>query len=224
MAHFVILGCGRVGVALAHTLEGSGHSVAVVDRDPHRFSALGEDFAGTTVAGVGFDREVLQRARIEHAAGMAAVSADDGTNVIAARVAREHFGVRQVVARIYDPERATVYQRLGVSTVAAVQWTADRILSRLLPAGAGRSEHRDASGALLLSELPCAPSWYGRSVGDLEEATEARVAYLTRFGEGVVPTGETQLQEGDVVHLVHAVRRRDEVEALVAGAPEKEES
>ncbi|XNZ01278.1 potassium channel family protein [Micrococcus luteus] len=222
MAHFVILGCGRVGVALAHTLEAAGHSVAVVDRDPHRFTALGEDFAGTTVAGVGFDREVLQRAGIEQAAGLAAVSADDGTNVIAARVAREHYGVRQAVARIYDPERATVYQRLGVSTVAAVQWTSDRILSRLLPAGAGRSEHRDASGGLLIGELTCAPSWYGRSVGDLEEATEARVAYLTRFGEGVVPTGQTLLQEGDVVHLVHAVSRRDEVEALVAGAPEEE--
>lgn len=224
MAHFVILGCGRVGVALARTLEDAGHSVAVVDRDRHRFEALGEDFSGTTVAGVGFDQDILCRAGIEQAVGMAAVSADDSTNVIAARVAREHYGVRHAVARIYDPERATVYQRLGVSTVAAVQWTTDRILSRLLPAGTGRSEHRDASGELLIGELTCAASWYGRSVGELEEVTEARVAYLTRFGEGVLPSGETLLQEGDVVHLVHPVDRRDEVEALVAGAPEKEES
>lgn len=224
MAHFVILGCGRVGVALARTLEGAGHSVSVVDRDPHSFASLGEDFAGSTVSGVGFDRHVLRRAGIEQAVGMAAVSADDSTNVIAARAAREHFGVRHAVARIYDPERAAVYQRLGVSTVAAVQWTTDRILSRLLPAGAGRSEHRDASGGLLIGELPCSESWYGRSVGELEEATQARVAYLTRFGEGVVPTAQTLLQEGDVVNLVHAVDRRDEVEALLAGAPEREQS
>ena len=134
--HIVIMGCGRVGSSVAHTLEDRGHSVAVIDQEPEAFRKLRSGFKGIKVTGVGFDRDVLTEAGIERAGAFAAVSSGDNSNVIAARVARESFGVQRVVARIYDPRRASVYQRLGIPTVATVAWTADQMLRRLIPEGA----------------------------------------------------------------------------------------
>src|SRR6201988_651073 len=133
------MGCGRVGSTLAHTLEDRGNTVAVIDRDPEAFRRLRPSFKGDRITGIGFDRDVLARAGIERADGFAAVSSGDNSNIIAARVARETFGIQQVGARIYDPGRAEVYQRLGITTVATVKWTADQGLPRILPAGAGPS-------------------------------------------------------------------------------------
>jgi trk system potassium uptake protein len=129
--HIVIMGCGRVGSALAQTLEQQGHTVAVVDQDPTAFRRLGAGFGGRRVTGVGFDQDTLREAGIEDAGAFAAVSSGDNSNIIAARVAREMFGVENVAARIYDPKRAEVYQRLGIPTVATVRWTADQMLRRL---------------------------------------------------------------------------------------------
>src|ERR671921_1427482 len=130
------MGCGRVGSTIAHSLEASGHSVAVVDQDAGAFRRLGPDFRGRQVTGVGFDRDTLMEAGIEEASAFAAVSSGDNSNIISARVARETFGVENVVARIYDPRRAEVYARLGIPTVATVRWTADEMLRRVLPDGA----------------------------------------------------------------------------------------
>src|SRR5690606_124971 len=122
--HIVIMGCGRVGSTLAHILEDNGHSIAIIDRDPQAFRRLRAGFRGRRVTGVGFDRDVLIEAGIESASAYVAVSSGDNSNIISARVARETFGVDNVVARIYDPRRAEVYQRLGIPTVATVRWTA----------------------------------------------------------------------------------------------------
>ena len=126
------MGCGRVGATLARTLASGGQQVAVIDMDPKAFRRLGSDFEGKTVTGVGFDRAVLTAAGIKQAYAFAAVSSGDNSNILAARVARETFGVEHVAARIYDPRRAAVYQRLGIPTVATVRWTADQIIHRLL--------------------------------------------------------------------------------------------
>src|SRR5688500_10097829 len=131
------MGCGRVGSTLARSLEDRNHTVSILDTNPDAFRRLGPAFRGTKVTGVGFDQDVLDRAGIEKADAFAAVSSGDNSNIIAARVARETFGIQQVVARIYDPGRAEVYQRLGITTVATVKWTADQVLRRILTAGAG---------------------------------------------------------------------------------------
>ncbi|MBN9620072.1 MAG: TrkA family potassium uptake protein, partial [Actinobacteria bacterium] len=130
--HIVIMGCGRVGAALALQLSPLDHTVAVIDQDPLAFRRLGDDFPGRRVKGMGFDRETLIAAGIEQAAAFAAVSSGDNSNIIAARVARETFGVQRVVARIYDPKRAEVYERLGIPTVATVPWTSARLLKAVL--------------------------------------------------------------------------------------------
>jgi trk system potassium uptake protein len=199
--HIVIMGCGRVGSRLAHSLEDQGHSVAIIDQDPEAFRKLRSGFKGTKVTGVGFDLDVLTEAGIQRAAAFAAVSSGDNSNVIAARVARESFGVQRVVARIYDPRRASVYQRLGIPTVATVAWTADQILRRLIPEGA-ESLWRDPTGAVVLAEVAYSDDWLGEKVYDLEHAAHARIAFITRLGEAVIPGPNLVLQEGDVVHVI----------------------
>src|SRR5689334_4775762 len=150
------MGCGRVGSALALQLERGGVDVAIIDSDPGAFRRLHADFAGRRVTGVGFDRDTLLEAGIEQATAFAAVSSGDNSNIIAARVARETFGVENVVARIYDARRAEVYQKLGIPTVATVRWTADQVMRRLLPAGT-LSEWRDPSGQVALAEVAVSP-------------------------------------------------------------------
>jgi trk system potassium uptake protein TrkA len=200
--HIVIMGCGRVGSALAHILEDKGHSVAVIDQDPEAFRRLRGGSKVRRVTGVGFDRAVLVEADIERAGAFAAVSSGDNSNIIAARVARENFGVENVVARIYDPRRAEVYQRLGIPTVATVRWTADQILRRLHPDGPA-ALWRDPTGEVVLAEVTVDPSWIGARLSALEEAAQTRVAYVGRMGTAMVPGAPGMvLQDGDIVHVV----------------------
>jgi trk system potassium uptake protein len=220
--HFVIMGCGRTGSTLAQMVEDRGHTVAVIDQNSDAFRRLGPHFEGRRVVGPGFDRDTLSEAGIEDAYAFAAVSNGDNSNILAARVARETFGVSIVVARIYDPGRAEVYQRLGIPTVATVRWTADQMARRLLPSGA-ISEFRDASGSLVLAEVYVHPSWIGSRMATIEAASGVRVAYLTRLGEGIVPNSETVFQEGDLVHMMLRHDESSRVESVLSQAPVKEE-
>jgi trk system potassium uptake protein TrkA len=199
--HIVIMGCGRVGSTLAHSLEDRGHSVAIIDQSPEAFRRLRGGFKGRRVTGFGFDRDVLVEAGIEQATAFVAVSSGDNSNIISARVARETFGIDNVVARIYDPRRAEVYQRLGIPTVATVRWTADQMLRRLLPEGAVPL-WRDPTGEVKLAEVQTDKACVGAKVNVLEAAAGTRVAYISRMGEAIVPGGETVIQDGDVVHVM----------------------
>jgi trk system potassium uptake protein TrkA len=213
--HIVIMGCGRVGSTLAHILEDRGDSVAVIDRDPEAFRRLRPTFKGDRVTGMGFDRDVLAKAGIERADAFAAVSSGDNSNIIAARVARETFGVQRVAARIYDPRRAEVYERLGIPTAATVRWTADQMLRKLLPEGA-EPMWRDATGKLVLTQVPVSRDWIGEPVKALESAAGARVAYLDRLGEAEVPAPGTVLQDGDVVYVIARESDMDRITASFA--------
>jgi trk system potassium uptake protein len=218
--HIVIMGCGRVGSTIAHIIEDQDHSVAVIDQDPEAFRKLRSGFKGTKVTGIGFDRDVLTEAGIERAGAFAAVSSGDNSNIIAARVARESFGVQRVVARIYDPRRAEVYQRLGIPTVATVAWTADQMLRRLLPEGA-QSQWRDPTGVVVMAEVAYSDEWLGQRVCDLELGARTRIAYITRLGEALIPTASLVLQEGDVVHIVTEESRLDEIVTALSDEPGK---
>ncbi len=195
------MGCGRVGSTLANSLEDRNHTVSIIDSEPDAFRRLGPAFNGDKVAGIGFDQEVLEKAGIRRADAFAAVSSGDNSNIIAARVARETFGIQQVVARIYDPGRAEVYQRLGITTVATVKWTADQVLRRILPAGA-EPDFRDPSGTIRVDHITVPEIWIGSRTIDLQVQTRSRIAWIDRLGEGMLPVRETVLQEGDMLHLV----------------------
>ena len=212
------MGCGRVGSSLATALEAAGHSVAIIDQSKDAFRRLGADFKGRTVVGVGFDRDTLLEAGIDGADAFAAVSNGDNSNILAARVARENYGVTNVVARIYDPGRAEIYQRLGIPTVATVIWASDQILRRILPGGA-RSEWRDATGTVQLLEVHPHLNWYGRPISELETATESRVAFLTRLGEALIPDEHTVLQDGDLVHMTILDEQLAIAEAVLSKGP-----
>ncbi len=220
LVHIVIMGCGRVGSSLARSLEKRGHTVAVIDLEPEAFRRLGPDFAGKTVRGVGFDREVLLEAGIEDAEGFAAVSSGDNSNILSARVVRETFGVDNVVARIYDPGRAEVYERLGIPTVATVRWTSDQVLRRLLPAGS-EPQWRDPSGSVRLMEVHVDRSWVGRTVEQIEAATGAKVPFVFRLGSGAVPRRGTVFQDGDLIYAAVADERLAEVESILAARPKE---
>jgi trk system potassium uptake protein TrkA len=222
VAHFVIMGCGRVGATLAHTLEDAGHSVAIIDQDDRAFRRLRSGFSGRKVTGVGFDRETLKQAGVADAYAFAAVSSGDNSNILATRVARETFHVPHVVARIYDPGRAEIYQRLGIPTVAAVRWSADQVLRRILPEQHLAGDFREPSGRLVLAEIDLDPAWVGHPLTQIERAADIRIAYLTRFGEGVLPTPAMSYQDGDTVHAMLRVERSAEVAHLLAKAPLKE--
>ena len=213
------MGCGRVGSTIAHSVEAAGHSVAVVDQDAGSFRRLGPDFRGRQVTGVGFDRDTLIEAGIEQADAFAAVSSGDNSNIISARVARETFGVENVVARIYDPRRAEVYTRLGIPTVATVRWTADEMLRRLLPEGT-HSVWSDPSGHVVLAEVTYAEQWVGLSVNKIQELSGARVGFVTRYGDAMVVTGSTALQDGDILHVLVPRSEIDRIAALFTSPPD----
>ncbi|GIH13789.1 potassium channel family protein [Rugosimonospora africana] len=216
--HIVIMGCGRVGSTLAHSVEAKGHSVAVIDVHADAFRRLGPDFTGLTVTGIGFDREVLIAAGIERADAFAAVSSGDNSNIISARLARETFGVQRVVARIYDQKRAEVYERLGIPTVATVRWTADRMLRHVLPGG-NTEVWRDPTSTVAIVEVPVHTGWISRPVRALEDATGARVAYIMRFGVGALPTASTVLQDGDQVFMLLTDDLTEPVSKIAGAAP-----
>ncbi len=214
------MGCGRVGSTLALYLEDRSHTVSIIDANPEAFRRLGAKFSGDKVTGFGFDREVLKSAGIEEAGAFAAVSSGDNSNIIAARVAREMFGIDNVVARIYDPRRAAVYQRLGIPTVATVRWTADQILRRMLPEGS-EPEWRDASGLIRIEVLEAPEAWVGTKVRTLEEVG-TKVAFLTRLGEAMMAGPNLVLQDGDLLHLVVTEKDAGAVKAAVDKGPEEQ--
>ena len=217
--HVVIMGCGRVGSALARSLEDRDHTVSIIDSDPDAFRRLGPMFNGTKVTGVGFDQEVLTEAGIKRADAFAAVSSGDNSNIIAARVARETFGLTSVVARIYDPGRAEVYQRLGITTVATVKWTADQVLRRMLPVDA-EPDFRDPSGTIRVDQVPAPDSWVGVRTVEFQMQTGSRIAWIDRLGEGVLSTREMVIQEGDRLHLVMREESAAKVYSVMERGPE----
>ena len=199
-------------------MEKRGHTVAVIDMEVEAFRRLGPNFAGKTVRGVGFDREVLEEAGIDQAEGFAAVSSGDNSNILAARVVREKYNVENVVARIYDPGRAEVYERLGIPTVATVRWTSDQVLRRLLPSGS-EPQWRDPSGSVRLMEVHVDRAWVGRTIGQMEEATEARIPFLFRMGTGIVPKRSTVFQDGDLAYAAVVDAELAAVEAVLGAPP-----
>ena len=218
--HVIVVGCGRVGSGLATSLESQGHTVAVIDRRAEAFRRLSPDFAGASIVGVGFDRDRLLEAGIERAGALASVTNGDNSNIVVARVAREAFQVERVVARIYDQRRAAIYERLGIPTVATVQWTIDRVLRRILP-DTSSVEWIDPSAQVCLVERVVPDAWAGHPFADLEIAGQSRLAGFSRLGKGSLPLDNVLAQEGDVAWIVVSGDAIDEFDSFLAAGPAK---
>lgn len=197
--HVIVVGCGRVGSGLAVSLTAEGHSVAVIDKNERAFRRL-KEWDGQRLVGSGFDRDDLEKAGAERAGALAAVTSGDNTNILTVRIARETYEIPNVVARIYDPRRAEIYQRLGIPTVATVTWTIDQVRRRLLSDDVVH-EWTDASGRLTLVERSLPDSWAGRPLSELEQPGRLTVVAVTRAGQPRLDARELTGQEGDVLHL-----------------------
>ena len=208
----IIVGCGRVGSELAVTVAAASHEVVVVDRDRTAFARLPGDWPGRTVVGFGFDRDTLEEAGVRGAGALAAVTSGDNTNILTARVAREHFEVPSVVARIYDPRRAELYQRLGIPTVATVTWTVEQVIRRLNPQK-GATEWVDPSGQLVLVEKALPADWVGRSLDKLPGGDLVRLVGVRRSGAALLARPGLIGQEGDLLYLAVYGHRPPEVDA-----------
>ncbi len=210
----IIMGCGRVGEQVARFMASDGHDVAVIDYDELALARLGPDFKGKKIKGVGFDHQVLMDAGIESADAFVATSSSDNANVVAARLARNIFRVPRVVARLYDPQRAEVYQRLGLVTISSTTWGAHRIQELLTHADFdplmtfGRGEV-----ALISIEAPV--NWVGRTVNNITIPREAIVVSITRNDQAMIPILGTEFQSGDVFHLAVLASAMQRIEELL---------
>lgn len=217
--HVIVVGCGRVGSGLAVSLTAEGHSVALIDKNERAFRRL-KDWDGQRLVGSGFDRDDLEKAGAERAGALAAVTSGDNTNILTVRIARETYEIPHVVARIYDPRRAEIYQRLGIPTVATVTWTIDQVRRRLLPAE-DVQEWSDATGRLTMVERSLPDSWAGRSLSELEQPGRLTVIAVTRAGAPRLDARDLTGQEGDLLHLAvldDALREVDQELARQAGS------
>jgi trk system potassium uptake protein TrkA len=191
------------------------HTVAVIDKRSASFERFLSDWPGQKIVGFGFDRDRLQEAGIERADALAAVTSGDNSNIMVARIAKENYQVPRVMARIYDPKRASVYERLGIPTVATVEWTTDQAMRRLLP-DTGRTEWVDATGGVALVERRLDDAWVGHKLADLEDGGAWRVVSITRAGKARLADASALVQENDVVTLSVNGDAMDQLETHLA--------
>ncbi|WP_170127878.1 potassium channel family protein [Euzebya rosea] len=223
--HVILIGCGRVGSSLAGELDAAGHHVVIVDEDPKAFRRLPASFRGTTVQGLAFDRSTLLKAGVDHADAFVTVTSGDNSNIVAARIARERFGVRTVVARIYDPDRATIYERHGITTIASARWTTDAILGHLRE---GVLEHETAIGpgegdvVVLAHDLPAEGGPW--EVERFQRQGKWLLAAVTRVGQTSIPVPRQLLQAGERIHLAVQRSALEEAEAFLSTVSEESQS
>src|SRR5512136_1883155 len=197
----IIMGCGRVGEQLARLLVDEGHQLAVLDFDERALSRLGPNFKGQKISGVGFDREVLMKAGIEQADAFAAASSSDNANIVAARIAHNIFHVPRVVARLFDPQRAEIYRRLGMLTISSTTWGAER-LRELLTSAELDPVVSFGSGEVSLVNIEVPTHLVGRMVKDLTVPGEIAPVAITRQGAAFIPGLGSQFKEGDTIHVM----------------------
>lgn len=211
---YLVIGCGRMGAGLARSLHTARHEVTVVDVDPSAFGRLGDAFTGERIVGVGFDRDVLERAGIRSADGLAAVTGSDEANAVTARLAGRVFHVPRVVARLYDPRQAHIYRRLGLQVIAPVDWGVQRMVDLLTFSAVGVTGSLGTGQVDLVdAELP--PLLAGRPVGEVTAPGEVLPVAISRSGRTFIPTAATVLELGDILHLVVVGASRGRLTSLL---------
>lgn len=209
----VIIGCGRTGGRLIRTLAAAGHDVWVVDADQAALDRIGSLAGVRTIVGIGFDRDVLAAAGVADADGLAAVTGSDETNAVVGRVAAEVFGVPRVVARLYDPAKAEIYRRLGLQVVAPVMWGVQRLADLLTFSPVGEVGSL-GTGEVDIVEIVLPRALAGRPVRDVAVPGEVAPVAVSRAGRTFIPTRETPLADGDILHVAVLGSSRYRIESL----------
>lgn len=211
--HVIIAGCGRVGSQLARALAHDGHDVVIVDKDRRAFERLGDDFIGTTLQGIVFDQRTLEEAGIRRAQAFVAVTSGDNSNVVSARTAKDRYGVERVVTRIYDPARANIYERLGLTTIAAARWTSEAIMRALLPEGdrIEGSVGPGGSGDVVMMTVTVPGHVHAVPARNVEAPHAAVLVAITRGGSTTLPGPQSVLEGGDQLHVAVGRDQADEI-------------
>lgn len=212
--HVVIGGYGRVGRYLASMLEAHGHTVAVIDHAEEAFAAAGRDIVGRRLKGEVFDRETLVKAGIEQADAYAAVTSGDNSNIVSARIARERFGVPTVIARIYDPRRAVIYERFGIPTISSVNWESAMLLASILEPGV-RTVASYGGGEVVTISAQASTALTGRRVGDVEYHGKFEISAIVRDGVAMMPEPRTELRKGDRLKITVTREALPDIKALL---------
>ncbi|MDX1378272.1 MAG: TrkA family potassium uptake protein [Anaerolineales bacterium] len=199
--NFIIIGCGRVGAELSHHLFMNGHQVAVVDINKQAFNRLHPDFRGRTLEGEGLAENILERAGIREADGLAAVTNSDALNAVVSHAAREFFNVPVVVARNYDPSLRSVIEAFGLQTVGSTVWGAQRV-EEMLMNPSEKVVYSTGNGEVEIYEIHIPAEWNDRTLGDLlGPLKECYPVALTRAGRSFLPDAETRFQTDDLLNV-----------------------
>jgi trk system potassium uptake protein TrkA len=210
----IVMGCGRIGSQVSQLLSEQGHEVTIIDHDDNSDGRLDSNFKGRIIKGLGFDRNILMQADIEQAEAFVAASQSDNANIVAARIARNIFHVPRVVARLYDPRRAEIYQRLGLTTISSTNWGAERIFQVLTHADID-VWNTFGSGEVAIVHVELSPQLTGRTVMQLNVPGEIMVVSITRNDHAFIPVTGTEFHEGDLVHLVVLSSAMNRLEELL---------
>jgi trk system potassium uptake protein TrkA len=198
--NIIVVGCGRVGSELAMDLSDDGHTVVVIDKSRDNLRRL-THFNGRTIVGSGFDRDTLAHAEAATADALAAVTSGDNTNILCARIARDHYNIKNVVARIYDPARADIYMKLGIPTVATSLWTTQQVKRWMLPSD-DSIEWTDMANTIHLVERIVPDALAGRPVKNFNVADSVRLVGVIRAGVGRVNIEGLFAQEDDLLEFL----------------------
>ena len=212
--HIVVVGCGRVGSQLAMQLSDEGHSVVVVDKNRDSFRRL-VHFNGRTIHGSGFDRDVLAKAEASQADALAAVTRGDNTNILCARIGRDNYGIKNIVARNYDPQRAGIYMKLGIPTVATSLWTTQQVKRWIIPLD-DSVEWTDGTATLHLVERIVPDHLAGRELRHFSQGEHVRLVGLIRAGRGRVDVDGLFSQEDDVLEFLVTPQGLGELSEMLA--------
>jgi trk system potassium uptake protein TrkA len=213
--HFIIVGCGRVGVSLAMMLQEMQHDISIIDNNEDSFRLLPDDYKGKKVHGFGFDKNTLLKAGIQNAFALAAVTDNDNTNILTVRLAKEEFSIPKVVARVYNSSRAEFFERFGIPTVATIRWTTNQVLRHMIPLGA-TDVYRDSTGEVSLVQIDFDESWITHSIGEIERTTKGKVAFINRNNKSFLPKPSSILQLGDQLFMLFEKNNIDKASHILS--------
>ncbi|MDD4909168.1 MAG: TrkA family potassium uptake protein [Candidatus Omnitrophica bacterium] len=202
--YVIIVGCGRVGSELARLLSTEGHNVVVIDKNEGAFARLGSSFNGLTLVGSGFDEKVLKSAGIDKAEAFCAVTNGDNTNLVSSQVAKKIFNVPKVIARVYDPTRAHIYQALGLDIISGTVLFAAMLRDKIIESKF--SSYLIESKDVGLLEIEAGKELVDKRVEELNIPGELIIASIRKIKEVIIPDKDTRVKLGDILMAVVSIK------------------
>jgi len=215
-----VVGGGKVGYFLSQVLVEEGHEVLVLEKDPARYDLISPDLGDVVMLGDGCELRTLHEAGMERADVVVAVTGDDEDNLVVCQMAKSHFKVKRTVARVNNPKNEAIFKQLGVDDTinstriifSLLQQEVD--VGELVPLSPLRRGDIEVVEAELTSDSPA----LNRAIRDIRLPGDTVVAAIIRNDQILLPSGTTELLEGDEVIALtrppHALSLRE----LLTGA------